>query len=345
MNVFLTGGSGLVGSHAIERLTALGHRVTALVRSAEGAALVEPLGAMAVRGAVEDPAAWRLAGDAEAIVHAAALVTAVAGWPEYRRVNVGGTRLAVETATRTGARLIHLSSVAVYGRGATLGRDGPVSEDGPYGPIPETDYYALSKRESEDVLWAASAESPTASATPDAANVAPARPIALRPCVIYGERDRQFMPRVLRALRLGVAPVIGHGENRLAVVYAGNVVEAVVAALAHPRVSGPFNVTNDGGITQREFYELVGAAMGRRLLPLHVPEPLALAAVRAVSTAWAIARPSKYGWGRVTSGRFLSRDNPFTSARAQRELEWRPATPPQDAVVRTVRWFEERTVP
>src|SRR5256884_3340622 len=114
MTVLVTGASGLVGSHVVEALAARGEPVRALVRPASRAA-VQRLGAEAVAGDVTDPAAWQAAArSVRAIVPAAAIVQRPASWEQYVAVNVDGTRLAVDAARTTGARLIHISSVAVY---------------------------------------------------------------------------------------------------------------------------------------------------------------------------------------------------------------------------------------
>src|SRR5204863_105087 len=94
----------------------------------------------------------------------------------------------------SGARLVHISSVAVYGGTAAY----PVSrewrgEDHPFQPIPESDFYGRSKRMAEAVVRQAGERREV-----DA--------IALRPNVIYGERDRLFTPRVIRVLRLPLGP-------------------------------------------------------------------------------------------------------------------------------------------
>ena len=69
MKVFVTGGTGLVGSHVIEKLCHHGHSVRALVRDADGRRLVEGMGASAVFGSVEDAAVWSHADGTDAIVH------------------------------------------------------------------------------------------------------------------------------------------------------------------------------------------------------------------------------------------------------------------------------------
>lgn len=326
MRIFVTGGTGLVGSHVIEHLADQGHELRAMTRNSAGDRFVEELGAEAVRGCVENRESWEAAEDSHAIVHAAALVTTATTWDVFRQVNVDGTRYAAEKAAATGARLIHVSSVAVYGRQPLSDDRNRVTEDVGFAPIAEADYYARSKREAEAFLWRAA----------DRLGLSAA---AIRPCVIYGERERLFMSRLLKILQHGVAPLVGSGENQLAMVYVGNVVDAIVNALERPTATGPFNTTNDGGITQRQFYEIVGEETGRRIRMVRVP----LGAAIAAGTVWHLAsrllNPGRYAGLGSSSGRFMARENPYSSGRAERELAWAPTTAPHEALRRTVRWF------
>ena len=320
MTVLVTGASGLVGSHVVEALVSWGERVRALVRPASRDAVVR-LGAEAVVGDVTDVAAWDAAArGADAIVHAAAIVQRRASWTQYVAANVDATRLAVAAARATGARLVHISSVAVYGGTAAYPTTPECrSEDHPFQPIPDSDFYGRTKRMAEAVVR-------------EAAERGEVDAVALRPTVIYGERDRLFTPRVIRILRLPLVPRIGAGGNRLACVYAGNVAAAALAALA-PRERGfrAYNVTSDGppALSQREFFAAFAAALGRPYRPLPIPAPLA-ATVAGLLTARRLARAAVS---------FLSGDNPYSDSALSAELGWRPATPAPAAIARTVAWF------
>jgi nucleoside-diphosphate-sugar epimerase len=325
MTVLVTGASGLVGSHVVEALAARGEPVRALVRPRSRAAVVR-LGAEAVVGDVTDPTAWPAAArGVRAIVHAAAIVQRRATWEQYVAANVDGTRLAVEAARTATARLVHISSVAVYGGSAAYPQK-PERRDEAYAfqPISELDYYGRSKRMAEEVVR-------------EAAERGELHAIALRPTVIYGERDRLFTPRILRAVRLPFVPQIGNGANRLSCVYAGNVAAAVLAALDAPQGFRAYNVTGDGApaLSQREFFGAFAAALGRRYRPVPIPRPLAGLAIRLFAAA-RLARAAVA---------FLSGDNPYVDERARRELGWRPPTPAPQAIARTVAWFQENETP
>lgn len=325
MKVFLTGGTGLVGSHVIDLLSRSGHTVRALVRSTDGQNLVESLGAEAAFGSVEETAGWKHAEGMDAIVHSAAIITARKGWDAFKSTNVDGARNAVATAAELGIRLVHVSSVAVYGRAARSG-SFEVDENTEWTELKTTEFYARSKRQAEEAVSGVARDSKLSA-------------ISLRPCVIYGERDRTFLPHVVRIMKHGYAPVIGTGTNTLSVVYAGNVADAVLAALNRTDVTGPVNVTNDGGITQRQFFTAVGAALGREIRLVRVPVLGAFAFTAIRNGLRKVISPTKNPGFGASAVRFLARDNPYTSEKALAEMGWRPSTPPIEAIQRSVRWF------
>ena len=72
MKVFVTGGTGLIGSRLIPRLIASGHTVTCLARSDKSASAAKALGAVPVMGDRLDlKVLAQAAGEADAVVHLA----------------------------------------------------------------------------------------------------------------------------------------------------------------------------------------------------------------------------------------------------------------------------------
>jgi len=324
VRVFITGGTGLVGRHVIAALRARGDVVRALARSDVAAAELTRLGTEAVRGDLADPARLdALVAGSDAVVHAAAIVLAGGRWSAWHEANVLGTERVARSAACHNARLVHLSSVAVYGRQQALDV-GAVGLDETFdlerAPTPR-DLYARSKREAELAVWRVVRETKL-------------RAVALRPCVIYGEGDRHFSPRVARMLRLGFAPMVGDGTNHMTVVYAGNVAAAVTAALDHADVAGPLNVTNDGPVTLRGFIERFAAGMGVAPRTLRIPRGLAWRAARLLDAALG-ALPLGGGPSLTAAVRFLAGENAYSSARARQRLGWTPPVPVAEAVERT----------
>ncbi len=72
MQVFITGGTGLIGTAVVAELLAHGHTVRALARSDASARAVEAAGGMPVRGSLADLAAIRTAAEqADGVIHLA----------------------------------------------------------------------------------------------------------------------------------------------------------------------------------------------------------------------------------------------------------------------------------
>ena len=328
MTVLVTGGAGLVGTHVLDALRARGQRPRALVRE-RSRDVVEAFGAEAVVGDVTDVAAWRRAATGvDAIIHSAALVASHDSFDQFLRVNVGGTRLALETARRTGARLIHVSTVAVYGRAAVYeaGSRG-VTEDYPFQPLPDRDFYARSKRATEEMVRGEAERGDIAV-------------IAIRPNVIYGERDQLFTRRLIANLRHRFLPRIGPGTNHLSCVYAGNVASAILAALDAPPQPGfrAYNVTRDAAplLTQREFLQTFAQSLGVRPFQIPVPLPVIRSGVRVWSMLMRVLLPGRYTALGNAAMSFILGENPYSIDRIDRELGWSPSIDTRTAIARSV---------
>ena len=326
----ITGATGLVGSHIAERLVADGWKVRGLVRSTVSANALREARVEPVMGDVLDaPAFAQAAAGADVIFHtAAAIITPHSRWETFRRLNVDGTRNAIEAAERSGARLLHLSSVAVYGpQGRYAAGARKTSEDTPLGPLPARANYARSKRESEALVFEAhSAGRIWAS--------------AVRPSVIYGRRDRQFVPRMARLLERGIMPLIGGGRAIFAVVEASNVADgAILAATRDVGAGRAYNLANDFDVSVAEFFRLASEGLEKRVRFVPVPRALAVTLLRVAKTGVRVITGGRVTTLSQVSIDFVARNNPFTSDRARYELGWSPTVTPGEGVPAAFRWW------
>ncbi|MHB1191606.1 MAG: NAD-dependent epimerase/dehydratase family protein [Longimicrobiales bacterium] len=326
MRVFLTGGTGLIGSHTAALLIQEGHEVVALCRRGADTAFLESVGCTVAPGDVTDGAAalQRLLRGCSHVVHGAALVYTGGDWPAIRRVNVEGTRNVLEAAAAAAvAHVVHFSSVAVYG---TV--EGEVDERSPVDtPIPASDLYARSKRESEDVARAVEG--------------ATGMPVTvLRPSAVYGERDRLMTLRIARMLRGPVAFLLGPGDNTIPTVYAGNVAEAVLLALRAGRGGVTYDAGMDHPLTQRALLEGIAEGLGHH--PALIPVPAVAVRTGAdILQAFGMKAPgaAHLPLGRVV--RLALGENPYPSRAIRAELGWRPSHQHDDALRRAGRWLKE----
>ena len=330
--VLVTGATGLVGSHIVERLGMSGWSVRALVRDTRAASWVGGLGASELRrGDVLDEASFTAAAmGCEIIFHTAAAITPERGdWESYRVTNVEGTRMAIDAARTSGARLMHVSSVAVYGPKGRFRPEGPTVESIPLEPLPERAYYARSKRESEHLVMGAHGRGEIWAT-------------AVRPDVIYGRRDRQFVPRFAKIFStLHAMPLPGGGHNTLAIIHAANVADCAIRAATSDVAGGKaYNVTNEGDVTLGQFVRLAAAGLGTRVVGLPVPLGVVKGGLQAIKRIARWLHLPGAGVLQHASLGFIARDNPFSSELAQRDLGWTPVVAPSTGIPDAFRWWK-----
>lgn len=327
--IFLTGGTGLIGSHVAAQLRARGDEVTALVRSSSDTRHLASLGCELITGDLMDDPADMAAGirGSDAVIHAAAKVFQAGSRQEFLRVNVAGTENMLRAAASSGSRFIHISSVAVY---AGLPMDRSLTEERWTEADPERQTrYAASKHLSERAAWRAH----------EAGEV---RLTTVRPSVVYGERDRSATPVMVRYASLPIIPLVGGGRSTVPLVYAGNVAAGVVAALDRPSSEGrAYNLALDHPITSRELVELLATGLGRR------PRTLSIHAGAARRLAHAVEAVSRRLPGVKTLDarrgvHSMTGDNPYDSSRARLELGWSHHIAHAEGVRRTLDWWVER---
>jgi nucleoside-diphosphate-sugar epimerase len=323
MRVFVTGGTGLLGSHLIEHLRKCRHEVVALHRRGADTRSLGRSGCVLAEGDVrDDPESLaRVMAGCTHVVHGAGLVYASGEWPKVRSVNVDGTRNVLTAAQQVGVRhVVHISSVAVYG---TI--DGPVDESTPIDtPIPPGDLYARSKREAEGV----------------ARGIAEKRGLAVtivRPAAVYGERDRLMAPAIARIVRLPLVPLFGPADNTLPVVYAGNVAVAIDLAL-HAVPGGTFDIGLDRPLTQRRLFEMLGVGLG--VVPRFVTLPAGVVRTSAnLLTRLGVKVPGAEHLPLDRVSRLALGENPYPSRRLRSELGFDPPFGHDEALERTGRWL------
>jgi uncharacterized protein YbjT (DUF2867 family) len=112
VNIFVTGGTGYLGSRLIPLLAARGHRVLALVRPGSECRL--PGGCRAVIGDVLDPDSYaRAAAGADCLVHLAGVARPTPGKArQFVEVDLGSVRAAVAVARHGNVRHFVYVSVA-----------------------------------------------------------------------------------------------------------------------------------------------------------------------------------------------------------------------------------------
>ena len=161
---------------------------------------------------------------------------------ERRRVEVDGTRNVLGAALESGARVVQLSSVLVYG----VTSDGDLDESAPRGKT--GDLYADSKLAAEHL----------------AAEHASRLPVTiLQPTAVYGPWAGVYGTSILRMLRTSRVPLVDGGSGICNVVYVDDLVTAMLAAASREEAVGEtFLITGSDHVTWRSFYERFSRMLG-----------------------------------------------------------------------------------
>lgn len=330
MRIFLTGGTGLIGSHVAERLRGRGDQVVALVRDTSDRSHLSRIGCEMVEGDILDPPGTlgRAMAGCDLVIHVAAKVFERGKRKDFVRLNVEGTESILQAAARAAPRVIHLSSVAVYSGvppAPALTEDRWIEAD----PTRQS-AYAASKHLSERAAWRLHDEGSI-------------RLTTVRPSVVYGERDRAATPIMVRFASLPVVPLLGGGKALLSLVYAGNVARGVVAAADREATVGrAYNLALDYPVTLREMAGLVSAALGRRHRTLSIPATPVSLVVNGVARLTRLV-PILPRTDLRRAVRSLTRDNPYDSTRARIELGWANLITHREGVRRTIEWWRQRS--
>jgi len=244
MRVFVTGGSGFVGSELVAQLVRAGHGVLGLARSTASADKLRSAGAEVHEGDLTDLDVLRRGAlAADAVVHAAFDLDladwAKGGASDQRAIEALGAAIAGSP------RLLVVTSgaFAVGAPGVATEQDGARAGDHPR------------------VTEAAAAE----------ASARGARVALLRLGVVHGDGDRHFLPALIAIARAkGISAYVGDGTQRWPMVHVRDAAQAYRLTLERGAAGARYHAIAEEGVAVRE----IAAVIARKLeIPLVQQSP------------------------------------------------------------------------
>jgi nucleoside-diphosphate-sugar epimerase len=309
----ITGGTGFIGAHLLEMMSAAGESVRALVRRKTSLPLnVEYVSCDLARGGGFEEA---LRG-ADTVIHLAG-VTKALRTADYYTGNLTATENLARAAVGRGMRFVHVSSLAAAGPSA----DGrPVVEDAEALPIT---HYGKSKLEAERAVR---------HALPDA--------VIVRPPVVYGPRDRDVF-QLLKSISRGMVLEIAGGDRWFSAIYVKDLCRGLLVAARSPNAVGQtYYLAHAKPLSWSEFGAAAARILGRTPRVVRVP----VMAAQAVGVCAEL-------WSRVTGKPgILSREKirearcenwTCDPQRATEELGFTAETGIEAGLAETLAWYRE----
>jgi nucleoside-diphosphate-sugar epimerase len=328
--VLVTGGTGFIGSHLVERLVDRGDRVRCLVRRTSSCQALRELGVELVDSGFDDVARLNAAAaDVDVVYHVAGAIKALDPAQFYAANETATARLveACVAAPRC-PHLVMVSSVAASGPAA---RGELRREPDPPAPI---SHYGRSKLAAEQVAEKFAAKMPLT---------------IVRPGVVFGPRDSGFR-KILRTIRfLRVHPSPGWCSPALSYIHIADLVELLIRAAEHGQ-----NVPGDTGkqpgqgryfavAPEHPTYADLGRILRKMLarprapiVPVAGPLAYCIAGITEVMSRLR-GQPEELSIDKIRDA--LAPSWACSGEAAKRDLGFLPARPLADRLQETIDWY------
>lgn len=321
--VLITGATGFIGGHLVNRFLGNGDKVRAMVRP--GNPNAKPLaekGVEVIRGDVSDIRhVMRVMAGVDVVVHCAAVVTDWAPKKEYEAVTVGGTRNICRAACKENvARVIHISTNDVFG----LSEKRIIDESSPKSPWGEP--YPDYKIKAEEICWLFHREQ--------------RMPLTvIYPCWVYGPEDYTFVADLADAI-ITREMLFWRRDALIWPTYIDNLANLIVRASETDNAIGNGYLVHDGrSVTLQDFCRRIAEALDLPPITTHIPYSAAyLYAVYQETLHRLLRRKHRPLLTTYIVRNFHSRLR-FSIAKARIDLDWRPMIPFEEGFEQTMRWL------
>ena len=333
MKALVTGATGYIGSHIVERLLEQGHEVRALARKTSDLSHLKTTGAEIVFGDIEDYDGLVSAVDGiDVVFHAAARVMPGWGkWEDFERETVKGTENMLEASAEAGiSRFVYISSSTVLGEAS-------------YGETPADEFAAPELTTFKYDTFYDHAKLQGEKLSLDYHKQGKLPVTIVRPSMVYGPGWDLLCDRCYRQFSPPIVVWPGRSNPRTAIVYVTDVADCIILAATSDKAVGEiYNIAPTEVIWFRDWADAFMLAMGGRKYQTSIPYSVAYFWC-ALMEGWARLRQQKDIPYLTRSGiRFLKQGMHIDGSKARKELGWEPKVSLEEGTRLYVQWRRQQ---
>jgi len=324
--ILVTGATGFIGTHLINKLLEKGADISIFVRDRKKIDQGWSKNIKAYEGDITDEKSISLIKDnIEVVFHLAAVnIHKIAKTEEEEkhvyRVNVDGTKNILQKFTSTLKHFIFFSSISIYDgidNTGTLDENSKVKPNNIYG---ETKYIAEQAVKEHGRKHGFITTS-------------------LRLPFVYGPGNKGNILKMIEAIDKRKFILVGRANNKRSAVYVDNVVDSALLIVGKEIANGKNYIITDGvDYTVKELYRAIAESLGRKTIPFYMPIWLAKIFAKIGDNIDRIGVGSFLFSSEVLIKLTASRC--FSSKKIQEEIKFIPKYNFYNTISQTISWYK-----
>ncbi|MBI3123818.1 MAG: NAD-dependent epimerase/dehydratase family protein [Ignavibacteriales bacterium] len=318
----VTGASGFVGSHLVDKLLAEGHHVKCILRSSSSRKWLEGKPVEIVNCGLFDKAALKeVLKGADYIYHVAGIVKAKTE-EEYFKGNVESTKTLLDVAAEVNTNLKRFVVVSSQTACGPSFNGKPCSEETQEHPITT---YGRSKFAQEAL----------------AKSYFDKLPITIvRPPAVFGERDTEVY-LIFKTYKAGLMTLIGFDDKKLNLIHVADLVTGIYEASISPNTIGQkYFVASEELYTWPQVGDAIAKALGKRALTLRLPHSLVYS-VAAIAQFFAMFSSKAATFNLEKARDFVQPGWTCDVSKAKKDFGFTQKVSLEEGIKRSIDWYKE----
>lgn len=318
----VTGTSGFVGSHLVDKLLELNHNVRVIMRKESKLKWIDPTRVEIFNCDYDDIENLRDAvSNVEYVFHVAGVIKAKTKEIYYKgNVEVTQNLLeAVEQFNPSLNRFVFISSQAAAGPSPS---NQPKTEEMECNPVTT---YGKSKLEAERVVRNYEGKIPFT---------------IVRPSAVYGPRDPEIL-LFFQTLKKGIQPMVGFSEKYVSLVHIQDLIDGILlAAFSDKSLNQTYFISSEKGYGWEEIGNISSKIFGKRVLKLRIPHFM-IFTVAAISQFFSYFRKEATILNLEKAREMVQNSWVCSVEKAKRELGYSQKVDLEQGVRETIQWYKE----